>query len=167
MQITVVVLFFIIIASASTNLIANFIPAQYSLINFQPNKLNIKNVSYIIGFLGFIVGILWPTLLSQLSILSLIDTFSCFFGPISGVIIINYYIINKSNINIKDIHSVSAESMFYFSKGWHLKAMYSIVIGFIFASSAIWNYSLTFLQSYAWIIGALASGITYYLLDRR
>ena len=167
LQITVVVLFFIIIASASTNLIANFIPAQYSLINFQPNKLNIKNVSYIIGFLGFIVGILWPTLLSQLSILSLIDTFSCFFGPISGVIIINYYIINKSNINIKDIHSVSAESMFYFSKGWHLKAVYSVVIGFIFASSTIWNYSLTFLQSYAWIIGALASGITYYLLDRR
>ena len=35
LQITVIVLFFIIIASASTNLIANFIPTQYSLINFK------------------------------------------------------------------------------------------------------------------------------------
>ena len=48
LMITVIALFFIIIASASTNLIANFIPSQYSLINFQPNSLNIKSVSYII-----------------------------------------------------------------------------------------------------------------------
>ena len=167
LQITVIVLLFTVIASASTNLIANFIPSQYSLINFQPNNLDIKNVSYIIGFFGFIIGIFWPTLLSQINILSYIDTLSCFFGPISGVIIINYYMINKSNLDIKDIHSVSTESIFYFSKGWHLKAVYSLIIGFIFASSTIWNVNLMFLQSYAWIIGTLTSGFVYYLLDRR
>ncbi len=167
LQITVIVLFFIIIASASTNLIANLIPSQYSLINFQPSKLNIKNVSYIIGFLGFIIGMSWPTLLSQIGILSFVDTFSSFFGPISGVMIVNYYIINKSNLIIKDIHLLSSKSSFYFSKGWHLKAIYSLIIGFIFASSTIWNFNLMFLQSYSWIIGALVSGFIYYLLDRK
>ena len=42
-QITVIVLFFIIFASASTNLIANYIPTQNALLNFLPAKLNIKN----------------------------------------------------------------------------------------------------------------------------
>ncbi len=167
LQITVIALFFIIIGSGSTNLIANFIPSQYSLINFQPNRLNIKNVSYIIGIFGLIIGIFWPTLLSQIGILSFIDTFGCFFGPVSGVMIVNYYIINKSIIDVKDIHSVSSTSTFYFSKGWHLKAIYSVVIGFIFASSTIWNFNLMFLQSYSWIIGTLTSGLIYYLLDRR
>ena len=167
LMITVIALFFIITASASTNLIANFIPSQYSLINFQPNSLNIKSVSYIIGIFGLIIAIFWPTLLSQIGILSFIDTFGCFFGPISGVMIINYYIINKSNIDVKDIHSSSPESVFYFSKGWHLKAIYSVVIGFIFASSTIWNSNLMFLQSYAWIIGTLTSGFVYYLLERK
>ena len=37
---SIIVLFFILIATASTNLIANFIPSQYSLINFAPSKLN-------------------------------------------------------------------------------------------------------------------------------
>ena len=37
-------------------------------------------------------------------------------------------------------------------------------IGFIFASSTIWNINLNFLQSFAWIIGAIISFITYYLL---
>jgi NCS1 family nucleobase:cation symporter-1 len=35
-SITVIAIFFIIISSASTNLVANFIPSQYSLINFLP-----------------------------------------------------------------------------------------------------------------------------------
>ena len=90
LQITVIALFFIIVASASTNLIANFIPTQYSLINFKPKNLNLKSSSYIIGFFGLIIGIFWPTLLSQIGILSFIDTFGSLFGPISGVMIINY-----------------------------------------------------------------------------
>ncbi len=167
LQITVIALFFIIVASASTNLIANFIPSQYSLINFQPNKLNIKSASYLIGFFGFIIAIFWPTLLSQIGILSFIDTFGSFFGPLSGVMIINYYYINKSDINIKDIHTFSLNGSFYFSKGWHLKAVYSVIIGFIFASSTIWNFNLMFLQSYSWIIGTLVSGFVYYLLDKK
>ncbi len=167
LQITAIVLFFIIIASASTNLIANFIPAQYSLINFRPNKFNLKTVSYCIGFFGFLISILWPTLFSQIGILSFIDTLGSFFGPISGIMIVNYYFINQSSVDVKDIHSLSLESSFYFSKGWHLKAIYSIVIGFIFASSTIWNFNLMFLQSYSWIIGALVAGFTYYLLSKK
>ena len=48
-------LVFIVIASASTNLIANFIPSQYTLINFMPSSLSLKSSSYIIAFLGFFV----------------------------------------------------------------------------------------------------------------
>ncbi len=167
LQITIIVLFFIAIASASTNLVANFIPSQYSLINFKPNKSNIKNVSYIIGLFGFIIGIFWPTLLSQIGILSFIDTFGSFFGPISGVIIVNYYIVNKSNLTLKDIHLISPNSSFYFSNGWHIKGIYSVIVGFIFASSTIWNFDLMFLQPYSWVIGALVSGFMYYLLDKK
>ena len=167
LQITVITLLFIIIASASTNLVANFIPSQYSLINYLPDKLNLKKVSYTIGFFGLIIGILWPTLLSQIGILSFIDTFGSFFGPITGVMIINYYLINNSKIEIKDIHKFSVESSLNYSKGWHIKAVYSVTIGFIFSSSTIWNYNLMFLQSYAWIIGALVAGFVYYLLDKR
>jgi NCS1 family nucleobase:cation symporter-1 len=166
LQITTIVLFFILIASISTNLIANLIPAQYSLINFKPSKLNLKSASYIIGFFGLLIALLWPTLLSQIGILSFIDTFGSFFGPICGIMIIDYFIINQSNINVKDIHSLSSESTFYFSSGWNLKALYSVLIGFIFSSSTIWNFNLMFLQSYAWIIGAIISSLTYYLLKK-
>ena len=167
LKITTIVLLFIIIASASTNLVANFIPSQYSLINFAPDNLSLKKVSFIIAILGFFVGILWPTLLSQIGILSFIDTFSSFFGPIFGIIVVNYFILNNSKLETKGIHAISNESPYYFSNGWHIKAIYSLFLGFIFSSSTIWNPNLMFLQSYAWIIGALISGITYYLLTNK
>ena len=166
-SITVIAIFFIIIASASTNLVANFIPSQYSLINFMPNTLNLKSVSYVIAIIGFLVGIFWLTILSQIGILSFVDTFSSLFGPIFGVMIADYYLIKSKTISNKDIYSAEAGSIYFFSNGWHIKGCYSIFIGFIFSAATIWNPNLMFLQSFGWIIGAFISSLTYYLLAKR
>ena len=167
LQITTVVLLFIIVASASTNLVANFIPSQYSLINFIPSKLTLKSSSYIIATIGFFIGIFWLTVLSQIGILSFVDTFGSFFGPIFGVMIVDYYLIKEGNIINKDIYSVENNSSYFYSNGWHIKALYSLFLGFIFSASTIWNVNLMFLQSYAWIIGAIVSAMTYYLLAKK
>jgi NCS1 family nucleobase:cation symporter-1 len=166
-QITIIALFFIIVASASTNLVANFIPSQYSLINFSPKNLTLKSASYTISVIGFFIGIFWLTVLSQIGILSFVDTLGSFFGPIFGLMVADYYLIKDKNISNKDIYLADAESVYYFSNGWHIKAIYSLVIGFIFSSSTIWNINLMFLQSYAWIIGAFISSLTYYLLAKK
>ncbi|MDB2617373.1 cytosine permease [Candidatus Pelagibacter bacterium] len=167
LQITIVALFFIVVASASTNLVANFIPSQYSLINFSPKNLTLKSASYTISAIGFFIGIFWLTVLSQIGILSFVDTLGSFFGPIFGLMIADYYLIKDKNISNKDIYLADGESVYYFSNGWHIKAVYSLVIGFIFSSSTIWNINLMFLQSYAWIIGAFISSLTYYLLAKK
>ena len=166
-SITVIAIIFIIVASASTNLIANFIPSQYSLINFMPSSLNLKSASYVISIIGFFVGIFWLTILSQIGILSFVDTLISFFGPLFGVMIADYYLIRSESISNKDIYSTEVGSIYYFSNGWHIKGCYSIFIGFIFSAATIWNPNLMFLQSFAWIIGAFISLITYYLLAKK
>ena len=165
--ITVIAIFFIIISSASTNLVANFIPSQYSLINFLPNSLNLKRASYIILIISFFIGVFWLSVLSQIGILSFVDTFISFFGPLFGVMVADYYLIKSQSISNKDIYSTTRDSIYYFSNGWHIKGCYSIFIGFIFSASTIWNPNLMFLQSFGWIIGAFISSLTYYLLAKR
>ena len=166
-QITVTVLFFIFLASLSTNLIANYVPAQNSLLNFLPNKLTLRSSALIIIFFGFFIGIFWLPLLSQIGILSFIDTFSCFFGPFFGIMVVDYYLIKKSNLVNKDIFSIKKNSTYYYSGGWHLKAIYSLVVGFIFAAATIWNESLIYLNYYSWILGVVVSSLTYYLLAKK
>ena len=166
-QITIIVLFFISFASASTNLIANYIPTQNTLLNFLPTKLNIKSTAIVISIIGFIIGIFWLPLLSQIGILAFVDTFSAIFGPLFGVMVIDYYLVKKTNLSNKDFFSVESNGAYFYSNGWHLKAIYSLSIGFIFAASTIWNESLMNFHSYSWMIGAFISSLTYYLLVSR
>ena len=165
--VTTLVLIFIIIASASTNLIVNFIPSQYTLINFIPSSLSIKSASFVIITLGFIIGIFWLTYLSQVGILSFIDTFGAFFGPLFGIMVSDYYFIKKGRLNNKDIYSLEKSGVYYYTGGWHIKGIYSLILGFIFSASTIWNSNLMFLQSYSWMIGSFVAGLVYYLLAKK
>ena len=162
---TVIVLIFVIVATASTNLIANYVPSQNSLINFLPSKLSLKSSGLIVLILSFIIGSFWLTLLSQIGVLSIIDTVGSFFGPIFGIIVADIFLIKKNNLDGKDFFNSKQNSAYFYSNGWQLKSLYALFIGFIFAASTIWNVNLNFLQSFSWIIGGIISLIIYYLLS--
>ena len=164
---SVIALFFILFATASTNLIANFIPSQNCLINLMPSKLNPTSSGAIIGILGFFIGALWVPLLSQIGILSIVDTFGAFFGPIFGIIIADYYLIKEKEIVNKDIFSTNENGAYYFSGGWHLKAIYALLVAFVFSAATIWNPEFRFLQSYSWLIGAFIGFMMHYLLSKK
>jgi Cytosine/uracil/thiamine/allantoin permeases len=162
---TIIVLFFIIISSLSTNLIANYVPSQNTLINFLPNSLSLKGAGLVIIILGFIVSTFWLSIFSQIGALTIFDTLSSFFGPIFGVIVADYYLIKKQEINHKELFYPTEKTEYIYSNGWNYKALYSIIIGFIFAASTIWNVSLNLFQSFSWMIGAFISFVLYYLIN--
>ena len=161
---TVSVLIFILIASLSSNLIANYIPSQNVLLNFLPKKMTLKTSGLFIIFLGLFVAFLWTPFFSQNGSLSIIDTLACFFGPIFGVMTIDYYYIKKKEIINSDIFFARQESVYMYSKGWNYKSVYSILIGAVFAFTTIWNFSFNNYESFSWIIGLIVSSIIYYLL---
>ena len=161
---TIVALLFIFFASLSTNLIANYIPSQNVMLNFLPNNFSLKSSGFFIVFISFFISLFWLPILSQIGILSFVDTVGAFFGPIFGIVVADFYLIRNKNIINKDIFSSISSSSYYYSNGWHLKAISALIVGFIFSASTIWNFNLSFLQSYAWMIGAFVSWLSYYLL---
>ena len=161
---TFVALLFILVASISSNLIANYIPSKNSIINFFPNKTSLRSSGLIIVFFGLLFAVFWDPILSRIGILSFVDTIGSFFGPIAGIMITDYYIIKNKKIINKDIFSPTKDGAYYYSGGWQIKSLYSLFIGFVFASATIWNVELIFLQPFSWIIGAVFSSLTYYLL---
>jgi len=162
---TVFSLIFILVSMLSTNLIANFIPSQNALINFLPNSLNLDKASYIIIFFGFLVGGFWLSIFSQLSIVFVFDNLAAFFGPIFGVVVADFYFVKQQKINHKELFYPKDNTEYAYSAGWNYKAIYSLIIGFIFSASTIWNPNLAFLESFGWIIGAFVSFALYSLLN--
>ena len=164
---TVYALIFIIFSSLSTNLITNYVPTQNSIINFLPKNLDLKSAGILILIFGLITGSLWPSILSQIEIIKLIDSLAAFFGPIFGVIIADYYLVKKEKVNHKDLFFIRPENEYIYSGGWNYKAVYAVLIGFIFSFSIIWNINFEDFKTYSWIIGFVVSYIMYYLLNEK
>ena len=74
-------------------------------------------------------------------------------------------LIKKEQINHKELFYPKETTEYIYTRGWNHKGLFSIVIGFIFSASTIWNVNLTSLQSFAWIIGAFVSFLLYYLIS--
>ena len=163
---TVFSLIFILVSMFSTNFIANYIPSQNALINFLPNSMSLKKASYVIIFLGLLVAGFWLSIFRNPNIIIFFDNLSAFFGPIFGVVVADYYFIKKQKINHKELFYPKENSEYIYSSGWNYKAIYSLIIGFVFSASTMWNVNLITLQSFGWIIGAFISFITYYLLSK-
>ena len=162
---TAISLIFIIVSSTSSNLISNYIPSQNTLINFLPNSLTLKKCGLLIIVLGLLVSIFWLSILSKNGILLTVDTFIAFYGPIFGIIIADYYLVKKQKINHKKLFYPTDTTEYIYSNGWNYKAIYSLIIGFIFAASTIWNESLVSFQTYGWILGAFVSYLIYYFIN--
>ena len=164
---TVFVLIFIIFSSLSTNLISNYVPTQNSIINFIPNNLDLKTSGVLILIIGFIAGGLWPSILSQIGVINIIDSLAAFFGPIFAIIIADYYLVKKGKVNHKDLFFLRDGNEYMYSNGWNHKALYSLVIGFIFSFSLLWNINFSDIKSFSWILGFVVSFFIYYLLAEK
>ena len=163
---TVVSLIFILISSLSTNLIANYIPSQNTLLNFIPNSLSLKSTGALISTCALAVSTFWLSVFSQAPILSFFDTLIAFLGPIFGIVVADYYHVQRKKINHKELFYPKDTTQYIYNNGWNNKALYSLLIGFIFSASTIWNINFIQYQPFGFIIGAFISYILYLLLQK-
>ena len=163
---TVVSLIFILISSLSTNLIANYIPSQNTLLNFIPNSLSLKSTGTLISICALAISTFWLSVFSKAPILSFFDTLIAFLGPIFGIVIADYYHVQNKKINHKELFYPNDTTQYIYNNGWNNKALYSLLIGFIFSASTIWNISFIQYQPFGFIIGAFISYILYLLLQK-
>jgi NCS1 family nucleobase:cation symporter-1 len=149
--ITVFVSVFIIIGAVATNMVANIIPPTYVITLLT--KIKYKAAVTITGILGLCS---FPWVLVQdssakgLNIFILI--YSAFLGPIVSILLIDYYILRKQNVNIGDLYKQDGP----FS-GFNPAAVTAMLIG---AAAAFIKVDL------AWIIGFIVAGISYILLTK-
>ena len=88
-------------------------------------NLSLKSSGFIIVVTALVIGLFWLPILSKIGILSIVDTFGAFFGPIFGIMIADHYLIKNKEIVNKDIFSSNSEGTYYYSNGWQIKSIYA------------------------------------------
>jgi NCS1 family nucleobase:cation symporter-1 len=153
------------IATLTTNIAANVVSPANDFANLSPKHINFVKGGLITAVMG-IVMMPWK-LLSDYSayIFGWLVGYSSFLGPITGVLICDYFIIRKRILNSKDLYD--PKGGYTYKGGFNLKAVYALVAGVVVALIGLVIPEVNFLYDYAWFVGFAVAFFVYLFLMRR
>lgn len=155
-----------LLATVGINLVANFIPPAYDLANLAPQRINFKIGGYITGAIGFVIGAFWVAVIEEIGLPTFVDTLGALLAPLYGVLVVDYYVIRRSQVKTADMFTLDPDGPYYYTKGWNIRALVVVGVAAIFAVSAVWAPALEGLSGFAWVIGAALGGLLYWLVNR-
>nr|WP_297458565.1 NCS1 family nucleobase:cation symporter-1 [uncultured Halomonas sp.] len=154
-------------ATVGINLVANFVPPAYDLANLMPSRIDFRLGGLITAIVAFFIGGLWVAVISQIGIAGFVNTLGAILAPVYGVMMTDYYLVKRCNIDIQALFSSDPHGAYYYRKGWNHKAIIAFGVAAIFSIAAVWVPALVALSGYAWLLGAFLGALFYYLLMGR
>lgn len=153
-------------ATVGINLVANFVPAVNGISNLAPKKLSFKKSGIITSFFALIIGGFWVSFISNVGISPIVNTLGAILAPVYGILVVDYFLIKKQNLDIDSLYDESEKSKYYYDNGWNKKTLLSFFIGALFSICTVWIDALSNLSGYGWIIGASIGAVVYYFSAR-
>ncbi|MFZ5634677.1 MAG: NCS1 family nucleobase:cation symporter-1 [Bacillota bacterium] len=154
--------FGIVVATITTNIAANVVAPAIGISNAAPRKITFGMGAIITGIIGIAI-MPWKLLSSYGAyIFGWLGTYSAFLGPIAGIWIADYWLVRKQRLDI--VEAFKEGGRYSYGGGFNGKAIAALIIGIVFALIGKFVPSLKILFDNAWIVGAIVSGIAYYLM---
>jgi NCS1 family nucleobase:cation symporter-1 len=169
---TIVAAFAFFAATVGINMVANFIPPAYDLANLIPSKINFRIGGLITAIFGFIIGGMWVAVITQMGMFPFVNTLGAILAPVFGIMITDYYIVKKQQLNVDDLFSDSASGRYHYNGGFNGKAMLAWLLSGYVAVGSVWPNILVlglgdFFANlgggggYAWMIGAALGAVIH------
>ena len=160
------------IATLSTNIAANVVAPANGIANIAPKKISFKMGGYITGVIGVLI-FPWKLMADPSGyIFTWLIAYSALLGAIAGVMISDYYIIRKTELDLAALFKPDGPY-----KGWNIPAWIAFVLsiapvvpGFLVTVGVIPAESvgsfLVNLYSYAWFVTFGLSFFIYFMIKK-
>lgn len=153
----------IVIASLSVNIAANIVSPANDFSNVLPTRIDFKTGGLITGILGIVI-MPWRLLADPSGyIFNWLGTYSGILGPIAAIIICDYWVCKKRNLNLKNLFD--EKGVYAYSKGFNKNAIIALIIGVVVALIGKVVPALSVIVDYSWFAGFGVSFIVYLLLS--
>jgi len=163
----------LLLATLTTNLAANVIAPANGFSNISPEKISFKMGGLITAGLGIAI-MPWKLLESAGAYLFVwLVGYSSLLGPIAGILIVDYFVIRRCNIDTDDLFRRGGQ--YEYRNGWNPRALIALalgiapnLVGFLSAIGVVNNAptALVEIYNYAWFVGAFVSALVYWLMMR-
>ncbi|KAK7337149.1 hypothetical protein VNO77_17710 [Canavalia gladiata] len=128
---TILAILGISLATITTNIAANVVAPANALVNLSPKWFNFRRGALLTALLG-IAFQPWRLLKSSESfVYTWLVGYSALLGPIGGILLVDYYLVQKTNLKITDLYSRSPHGAYYYSGGFNVAAIVALVVGIL------------------------------------
>ena len=153
--------FALAIATLTTNIAANVVPPANAFANLWPRRISFVTGGLITGVIG-IAMMPWKLLSDfEAYIFGWLVGYSGLLGPVAGILIVDYWIIRKRRLNVRDLYVEGGEYPLV-----NVPAMAALAFGIGLALIGLVIGQLRPLYDYAWFVGFAAAGVLYLLTSR-
>jgi len=152
-----------IVATMGINIVANFVSPAYDIANLYPERINFRLGGLITSILSVLVCP-WLFVANPQAITLFVSIFGSVLGPMFGVIVADYYLVKRQQIDVRELYTLSPDGAFAYEGGWNRKAVLAL------AGSGALSIGLALLGAYGlmfnvgdwgWLIGAAAGALLY------
>jgi len=154
----------LLLATLNTNVAANVVSPSNDFSNLRPSLISFRTGGLITGFVGILM-MPWKLMTSYSSyIFGWLVGCSAFLGPITGIMICDYYIIRHRSLDLSELYRRGGGYEYF--RGFNFKALLALAAGISIALIGLVVPLFRWLYDYAWFIGFLVSASLYWFLMR-
>lgn len=117
-------------ATLGTSIACNFIPFAADVTCLLPKYLNIVRGQFVCLIIAFAI-VPWRIVATANGFLNFLNGYSIFQGPVVAIMIVDYFILRRGNITVRQLFTRSGEGIYYYTRGFNLRAYAAFVIGFL------------------------------------
>src|SRR6195952_1467538 len=148
-----------LIATVGINIVANFISPAFDFSNVSPQKISWR-MGGMIAAVGSVLITPWNLYSSPDVIHYTLDTLGAFIGPLYGVLIADYFLVKRRQIDVDQLYTLSPTGRYFFRNGYNPVAIGATAVGAVLAMLLVLMGSSD-VAAFSWFVGAGArSGCT-------
>tara|TARA_R110000744_G_scaffold203536_3_gene322446 strand:- start:24628 stop:26133 length:1506 start_codon:yes stop_codon:yes gene_type:complete len=162
-----VAMLMIIIATLSTNTASNIVSPTNDFQNVAPKKINQTRGVLITGLIGVLL-MSWELIKklgwieSDVSVEAMYTNwllgYSSLLGPIAGIMVVDYFIIKKQELNLAALYETNG-----IYDGFNSAGLISFAIPVGLTIVALTTEYLSWFYQYGWFTGSILGGLVYYV----
>lgn len=115
------------LAQVCVNMILNSVASAMDMVAYSPRYLTIRRCSYIIAAGGVVMNP-WRITTTAATFIQVITGFGTFYGPLSGILVADFWIVRKRLIKMRDLYIGSDESIYWYYKGYNWRAFVTFAV---------------------------------------
>ena len=154
----------LLIATVGINIVANFIAPAFDFSTVAPKMISWR-MGGMIAAAGSIFLTPWNLYNSPDTIHYTLDTLAAFIGPVFGVLIAYFYVINRGDLNIPALFDSSPSGAYWYSKGFNVNSVIAICVAAVVGIVIVVVPAFEDAATYTWFIGVILAGVLVILLE--